>query len=155
MLSCFADHRELAPRAVVVGPDDLVHEAVLPEDFVEHHLAVVHLAVVDVEEEAALGSQQPQRLPEPRAHERQIVVEGIVEGATPQPFGAVSVALVAGSVAGLVPHRAQPEPPLGASGVEGRVDVNEVKGEVGQGLEDVEVVAEHDAPPGRCARTGR
>ena len=115
----------------------------------------MHLAVVDVQEEAALGSQQPQRLPEPGSHERQVVVEGVVEGADTQPFGAVGPALVAGPVAGLVPHRAQPEPSLGAPCIEGRVDVDEVKGEVGQSLEDVEVVAEHDAPPGRCARTGR
>src|ERR1043165_982275 len=41
----------LRARAVVVGPDDLVHERRATEDLVEEHLAVVHLAVVDVEEE--------------------------------------------------------------------------------------------------------
>src|SRR3712207_7594850 len=37
------------PGAVVVGPDDLVEEVLAAEDAVEQDLAVVRLAVVDVE----------------------------------------------------------------------------------------------------------
>jgi len=37
--------------AVVVRPDDLVQKAVAAEDAVQQHLAVVYLAVVDVEVE--------------------------------------------------------------------------------------------------------
>ena len=45
----------LRARAVVVGPDDLVQEALAAEDPVEQELAVVSLAVVDVEVEGAVG----------------------------------------------------------------------------------------------------
>ena len=67
--------------AVVVGPDDLVEEAVAPEDAVEQHLAVVHLAVVDVEVEGAVGGEDAVGLAQPRLEEGEVVVEGIVEGA--------------------------------------------------------------------------
>ena len=43
------------PRAVVVGPDDLVEEALAAEQRVEHDLGVVRLAVVEVQVERAVG----------------------------------------------------------------------------------------------------
>ena len=67
--------------AVVVGPDDLVEEAGAPEDAVQQHLAVVRLAVVDVEVEGAVGGEDAVSLDEARGEEGEVVVEGVVEGA--------------------------------------------------------------------------
>ena len=61
--------------AVVVGPDDLVEEALAPEDGVEQDLAVVDLAVVDVEVERAVGGEDAVRLDEARLEEGEVVVE--------------------------------------------------------------------------------
>ncbi len=41
--------------AVVVRPDDLVKEALAPEDGIQQNLAVMHFAVVDVEVQAAVS----------------------------------------------------------------------------------------------------
>src|SRR5690348_17980264 len=49
-------------RAVIVGPDNLVLKAFTPEDFVQHHLGVVHFAVVDVEEERSCGCEHAMSL---------------------------------------------------------------------------------------------
>ena len=43
------------PAAVIVGPDDLVQEALAPEDGIQQDLAVMHFAVVDVEVQAAVS----------------------------------------------------------------------------------------------------
>src|SRR5207244_5942978 len=61
------------PRAapVVVGPDDLVEEAAPAEDLVQQQLAVVGLAVVDVEVERPAAPQEPPGLPQPRLEEAQ------------------------------------------------------------------------------------
>ena len=49
-------------RAVVVRPDELVEEAVAPEQRVQQHLGVVRLAVVEVQVERAVVGEQPPRL---------------------------------------------------------------------------------------------
>ena len=72
--------RPAAPRlgAVVVGPDQLVEECVAPEDLVEQQLAVVGLAVVDVEvQRPVLGEQRAGRA-QPRLQEAEVVGELVV-----------------------------------------------------------------------------
>jgi hypothetical protein len=50
----------LRARAVVVGPADLVEEVLAAEDLVEKELAVVSLAIVDVEvERSRCGKDAP------------------------------------------------------------------------------------------------
>ena len=67
----------LRPAAIVVGPDDLVDEARPAEDAVQHHLAVVRLAVIDMEEERARVGEHPMGLVQARLEEGQVVVEAI------------------------------------------------------------------------------
>ena len=66
--------------AVIVGPDDLVEEAVAAEDAVEEHLAVVDFAVVDVEVERAAGGEQAVGLDQARLEEGEEIVEEIGVG---------------------------------------------------------------------------
>ncbi len=63
--------------AVVVGPDDLVLEAGAAEDRVEHDLAVVYLARVDVEEERAVGGEDAVRFDHAGTEEADEVVEAV------------------------------------------------------------------------------
>jgi hypothetical protein len=65
--------------AVVVRPDDLVHEPVPTEDLVEENLAVVDLAVVEVHEERSARLQHPPGLDQARLEEARQVVEAIEE----------------------------------------------------------------------------
>src|SRR5262249_35696428 len=53
-------------RTVVVGPDDLVDERPATEDAVEHHLAVVHLAAVEMKEKTPGGFQDSVSLEQSR-----------------------------------------------------------------------------------------
>ena len=64
-----------AAGAVVVCPDDLVEEALATEDLIEQELAVVRLAVVDVEVQRALACEQAMRVLQARREEREVVVE--------------------------------------------------------------------------------
>ena len=99
MVSCLAGQRRFGPAAVVVGPDDLVDEARPAEDAVQQHLAIVRLAVVDVEEERTRVGKHPARLPQAGLQEGAIVVEviGIRGGA--EGSRAVALAPEAGPVA--------------------------------------------------------
>ena len=65
-------------RAVVVAPDDLVEERFATEDLVEQQLAVVSLAVIDVEVERPVPRQQPPGHLQPRCQEREVIGKGIV-----------------------------------------------------------------------------
>ena len=69
--------RPAAPGAgaVVVRPDDLVQEALAPEDLIQQQLAVVGLAVVDVEVQRPLAREQPPGLFQARRQEREVVLE--------------------------------------------------------------------------------
>ena len=66
--------------AVVVRPDDLVQERVAAEDLVEQQLAVVRLAVVDVEVQRAVGRQQLSQAGEAGREELQVVGVLVVVG---------------------------------------------------------------------------
>ena len=114
---------------VVVGPDDLVEEAVAPEELVEQQLDVVGLAVVEVDVEGSVSGEQPPRLAQARLEEAEVVVEGVVVGERAEQACGVAVPAEAGSVA-LAFVRAgdgQSPPLLRAPCVEGRVDVDEVE----------------------------
>ena len=52
-----AGQRRFGLAAVVVGPDDLVDKGGAAEDAVEQDFDVVDFAVVDVEEEGAVGGE--------------------------------------------------------------------------------------------------
>jgi hypothetical protein len=65
---------------VVVGPDQLVEERVPAEDLVEQQLAVVRLAIVDVEVERPVGRQQLARPGQAGLQEPEIVAERVVVG---------------------------------------------------------------------------
>src|SRR5207247_9350198 len=92
----------LRAAAEVVGPDDLVEEAVAPEDLVEQQLAVVGLAVVDVEVERAVVGEQAVGLLEARGEEGEVVAEAVLVGERAQELRAVAAAAVAGAVARVV-----------------------------------------------------
>ena len=89
----------LRARAVVVGPDDLVQEAVAAEDLVEQHLAVVRLARVEVHVERAVLPQQPPRLAQPRLEEAEVVVVAVVVGRCADDCRAVAAPAEARAVA--------------------------------------------------------
>jgi len=117
--------------SVVVGPDDLVLEAVAAEDFVEHDFAVVDLAVVDVEEERAGGGEDAVGFDHAGAEEAEEVVEGVsVTGCSGMvdDVGAVAPAAEADAVAGLVADGLDLLSALPFACVEGRIDVDEFDG---------------------------
>ena len=141
----------LGPRAVIVGPDDLVYEALAPEDFVQQHLAVMRFAVVDMEEEGARGCEQPVRLPEPGLDEGHVVVERIVPGGGAEADRPVALALEARPVALVVLDRPKPCASLCFAGIERRVDIDEVEAAILQAGEHLQIVAQVDFELGRCA----
>src|SRR5262249_48747126 len=78
-------------RAVVVRPDDLVDERLASEDPIQEYLAVVHLAVVDVEVEASRRREHTMRLAQARLEEREVVVERIGDPVVRrEPFRAIA-----------------------------------------------------------------
>ena len=50
----------------IISPNDLVDEAFTAEDRIEEDLAIVGFAVINVEIQAAISSENPMRLPKPR-----------------------------------------------------------------------------------------
>ena len=132
----------LGAGAVVVGPDDLVQEALAAEDRVEHDLGVVHLTVVQVQVEGAVVGEQPPGLDEARFQEGPVVAERVVvlvQRALDRVVGAAlepdPVAVAAG-----VEHHLGFLALLDPAGVEGRVHVNECEGAVRQRREVRRVV---------------
>ncbi len=133
--------------AVVVGPDDLILERGAAEDGVEHDLDVVDFAGVDVDEEAAGGTEEAMGFGEAGAKEFKVVGKGVVVAGVWVEGGldAVAAAPEAGAAGGVVADGAHAAALLAAAGVEGWVDVDEVDGggfEVG---EHGEIFAEEDA----------
>jgi len=134
----------LGAAPVVVGPDDLVEEAVAAEHRVEEHLRVVRLPVVQVQVEGPGVRQQTPGLLEAGLQEVPVVLEGVVV-----PEHRAADRLVAAS------SEAQPRPSLGDARrhgatllrhprVEGRVDVDQLEGPVRQPAQGGQVVALDD-----------
>ena len=135
----------LGAPAVVVSPDDLVEEALTPEDLIEQQLAVVGLAVVDVEVQGALAREQPAGLLQARREKREIVIEAVaVAGLGEQPRG-VAPALEPHVLAVRVPDRLQCLARLHLAGVERRVDVHELEGLVGERRQQLQVLTEEES----------
>ena len=89
--------------AVVVGPHELVQEALAAEDLVEQQLHVVRLALVEVQVERALGVEQAVDLAQARLEEAEVVVEAVAVGRALEQLGAVAAAAEPGAVAGRRP----------------------------------------------------
>jgi hypothetical protein len=134
----------LGPATVVVRPDDLVQERRAPEDTVKEHLAVVNLAVVDVEVKASVRCQNAVRLGEPRFQEGQMVVEEIAEALGPDHDALVATALEpdAGALCGA--YRLELRALLDLARVEWRIDAHEVHAGARKRPQDVEVLGEVD-----------
>src|SRR6185312_774208 len=89
-------------RAVVVGPDQLIEELLAAEDLVEQQLAVVRLAVVDVEVQRAVLAQEPARLFQTRCEKAEVVVERVAIGGLCEQPRPVAPALKADALSALV-----------------------------------------------------
>jgi len=108
-------------------PDNLIHKAIFPEDLVEHDFDVVGGVPIAVVVEGAGFLEDAPQLDAAGAH----VVDVCLRA---------SVAVLEGPLL----LRLTPEDLVVAVGVEGRVDVDEVHGAVGEFLELIEVVATVD-----------
>ena len=133
---------------VIVGPDDFILKTGATEDLVEHDLAVVDFAVVDVEEERAGGGEYAVRFDEAGAEEAEEVVEAVVvAGATGlggEDVGAVAAAAETDAVASFVADGFHLLAELPFAGVEGGIDVDELDGGRVHGLQNLEVVPLHN-----------
>ena len=134
--------RPAVPRspAVVVGPDDLVHERRPAENAVELDLAVVRLARVQVHEQRPVGLQQPARLLQAGAEEGRVVVERVVVRLRAELVRAVRAAPETSAVAGVVTHRMRSR----LACVERRIDEDQVERRVVHRPQDGEIVAVED-----------
>jgi hypothetical protein len=101
-VSCFAGPALLRARAVVVGPDDLVEEVLAAEDLVEQELAVVSLAIVDVEVERSRRSKDAPTIDQARLQEGEVVGELIEVRGLGEQTARVAPSAEADPVAGLV-----------------------------------------------------
>jgi len=79
--------------SVVVCPDDLIQEALPPEDLIEQQAAVVGLAVVDVEVDRSLALQQAMSLLQAGCEKGEIVLEGVPVGGLIEQGRAVAATL--------------------------------------------------------------
>jgi hypothetical protein len=131
--------------AVIVGPDDLVEKALPAEDLIQHDLAVMHLAVIDVEVQAAVRLEHPVSLLHARGEEGQEIVKVIGVTLRTELDRLVALALEAHPVAVRAALGADLGARLGLAGVEGRVDVDQVDRLRGQGLQDGQVIAKVNA----------
>ena len=130
--------------AVVVGPDQLVEEALAAEHLVEQQLDVVRLAVVEVQVQRAGGVQHAAQLAQPRLEEAEVVVERVAVGGRLEQRGGVAAAAEAGAVAVGGRDRGQRAARLRAAGVERRVGVDQLHAAVLELAQQRQVVAEHD-----------
>jgi hypothetical protein len=130
------------PAAEVVGPDQLVQEGGATEDVVQQHLDVVRFAVVDVQVQRAARSEQSAGLAQQRLQHAEVVLVHVEVGVPRRLDRRVAAALESGAVAVLVPDGGDRATPLGLSGVERRVDVDQLETGVGQRWQQGRAVAE-------------
>ncbi len=134
----------LGARAVVVGPHDLVQEALPAEDLVEEHLHVVGFARVDVDVQRPILREHPPRLAEPRLEKTEVVVEAVGVGAAARRPAPVPPPAEPGAVTVGIGLDREREPALLLPGVERRIDVDQRERAVRQPWKQIEVVAEVD-----------
>src|SRR5690606_12768690 len=113
--------------AVVVGPDELVEEALATEERVEGDLGVVGLSVIEMEVEGAPRVEQAPRLGEARLEERPVVLEAVVVAVEGAHDGAVALAAEALAVALRIADGVDGAVPLGTAGVERGVEIDEAE----------------------------
>lgn len=131
--------------AVVVGPDDFVLKACAAENNVDHNLAIVDFAGVDMEEERAGWGEDAMGFDDARLEEADVVVEGVGVGdGGGKGFCAVTVAAESGAVSGDVADGFHLDALLGGASVEGRIDVDELHAGVGESAQSGEVFAMDD-----------
>ena len=110
--------------AIVISPDDLVDETLAPEDPVQPDLAIMHLAVVDVEIQAAAWFQQPVSLFQARAYKFLVIIKGIGVLFGAQLNRLVSIPLETLPIAVLIADGLDLGASLDFAGIKRRVDVN-------------------------------
>ena len=132
------------PGTVVVGPDDLVEEALPAEELVEQHLGVVRLPVVEMEVERPRRVEQPVDLAQPRLQEAEVVLEGVRVRGGAQHARRIAAPAEPGPVAVGVLLGRQGQPALPPPRVERRVGVDELEATVLELWEDDEVVPVED-----------
>src|SRR5579884_402033 len=131
--------------SVVVGPDQLVEERVATEHLVQQELAVVRLAVVDVEVERAVRREQPPRGDQPRLEKREVVREAVVVAEAAHGPRAVATAAESDSAPrppAVVLLDGERAPRLRSARVERRIEIDEVEGAPGKRFEHRQVVGE-------------
>ncbi len=101
----------------------------------------MHLAEIDVEEQAAARFQQFPRPNEPGLQGSEVVAVYIGERFRPERDGAVSFALESPAIPVFIADRFHRSTGLHLPRVERRIDVDEIDGGSGEASEDVEVVA--------------
>jgi hypothetical protein len=125
-------------------------KTVSTEDLIEGYSAVVHFAIVNMQEETAMRLEDAMSLLKTGRQERHEVIEYVIPTPNPQVNGSVSLALVANPVASIfIVDDLHPPPLLPSPSVEGRVDVNQVYGSFGHGTKYIKVVAKVDSV-GHC-----
>jgi hypothetical protein len=134
IVSCLAGQRRLV----------LVEEALAPEDLVEQQLAVVRLAVVDVEVQRPLAREQPVRVLEAGREKLEVVIEAIAVARLREQPRRVAPALKARALAVLIALGAQRPARLHLARVERRIHVHELEGLGGERRQQPQVVAEQD-----------
>ena len=85
------------------------------EDLVQHHLAVVDLSRIDVQEEAAVGGKERTRRLDALPEEAEVIVEPVVEPGRAEALGPIAPALESGPVSVPVGDRAKPGSGLGVA----------------------------------------
>ena len=126
---------------VVVGPDDLVEEALPPEECVEQHLRVVRLPVIQVQIQRAVRREQPPGFGEPRFEKRPVVVERVVVAHQVTADALVLLTFESLHRAGRRTHARGGLAGLDAPSIEGRIEVDHRERGIRQGRYDGEIVA--------------
>jgi len=108
----------------------------------------VDLAGIDVQEERPRRGEHPPGLEQARGEEAEVVLVAVVEPVARQHGRAVAPALEPDALARGIAHGAQAGPLLHPAGVEGRIDVDQVRHAVRQAAQHLEVLSQHDSVHG-------
>src|SRR5262249_51919384 len=116
-------------------------KAFAAEELVEQQLAVVRLAVIDVEVQRPARGEHAPHLAQPRLQEAEVVVEAVAVRRLLEQAAAVAPPAEAGSVAVRVDRGLNGPAPLRAAGVERRIEIGEPENAVGEALQRLQAVA--------------
>lgn len=107
-------------------------------------------ARIEMQEETPGRSQQPARLPEPGFDELEKVIEPVGESRSPQFHGAIAMPAEPGPVAVPVADHADPRSRLFPTGVEWRINVDQIERTVLESRENLQVVSPVDLQVGHA-----